>query len=141
MTTSEVEISPNAQAEAVNTICAIMVGKAANSQEAAKLVKAAKSCPYVSFYTAKDSTVMGIFCLPKNQREWLEYPTEQPRILQLEPIMTIVTDEIMVSSPFSRGEVKPEAEETPCNKKCDKCPHYKDSCHGCPATIFFYAAE
>lgn len=123
------------------TICAILVGKAPDQNKARSLVLASESCPYVALYTAKEDTIIAVFTLPKSQSNWIAYPDVKPKFLELEPIATILTEQIQASSPWSRGEVKPEAYETPCQKRCDKCPRYRTSCDGCPATIFYFAAE
>jgi hypothetical protein len=122
-------------------VTAILVGEAQDEKKAEKLVRAAQTCPYVAMYEHKGCTVMGVFTLPRPSQQWIEYPKEQPFILGLEHVVTFITREVQASSPWSRGCLDANAEETPCKKDCAKCPQYKNGCQGCPATIFYYAAE
>jgi hypothetical protein len=93
-------------------------------------------------YTARDNLILGVFTLPRSEQQWIEYPQEKPRFLDLDQVMmTVFTDQVQAASPWSQGEVQPEAVETPCKKRCDQCARYPDQCRGCPATIYYLASE
>jgi len=128
--------------DSIDTICAILTGKAADARQAQKAAEAAQACPYTAFFAARENTVLGVFCLPRSQQDWLEYPLQKPDFLQgLKDVTAVVTDQVKAASPWSIGQTQPDGEVTPCGRNCEECPHYRQRCQGCPATIFFLAAE
>jgi hypothetical protein len=122
-------------------ICAVVMGRAENAEKACHLAESSRSCPYVAMYEAKGRMVVGVFVLPPAKQEWIEYPAHHPELLDLEEAEVVITDQIKAESAWSRGEVLPVAEKAPCGTDCSSCPQYPDHCSGCPATIYYLAAE
>jgi hypothetical protein len=133
---------PNlSESNQAGAVCAILVGRAENAEKACSLADSSRGCPYVAMYEAKGSMVVGVFVIPPIKQEWIEYPAQHPELLDLEEAEVVITHNITAHSPWSRGEVRPEAEIAPCGTNCSTCPQYTNGCQGCPATIYYLAAE
>jgi hypothetical protein len=133
---------PTTAPNQIDTICAIVIGKSGDSAQAQKMVKASQACPFVALYTAKNDIICGIFTLPRLQQEWAEYPVQKPRFLDFEEVLiTLVTDKVTASSPYSRGDELVSLDETSSNQHIKVCSRYPEKCSCCPATLFYYAAE
>lgn len=126
----------------MDTICAIVMGKADDAAKAQKMVKASQACPFVALYTAKNDVICGVFTLPRQQQEWAEYPIEKPKFLDFkEVLMTIMTDEVKAASPYSRGDDLVALDDITTKQHTKVCARYPEKCSCCPATLFYYAAE
>jgi hypothetical protein len=119
----------------------LLIGTAETAEYAEAFVRRSRACPYVSSYTAEDHTVVGFFVLPEEKRWWIEVPAEHPELLGLRRVRVFFPRRRDESSPWSRGEVEPVLEETPCGTPCDRCPQYRGReggrCRGCPATKYY----
>jgi hypothetical protein len=111
---------------------ALLVGRAVTPERAARFASESRHCPYVALYEATGSTVIGLFVIPPQKRWWIEIG-DQPELLGLEQLEVYFPQSAEATSAWSRGEVSPDAEETPCKTDCLCCPQYGERCRGCPA--------
>lgn len=116
-------------------VSAVIIGRAESSEAAGETAANYRSCPYSAYYGSEGTTVVGILVLPKSKRWWAELPQSEPRLLGLETATVLLTDCVVVQSPWSGGEVKPSGETAPCGEDCTTCRHYHEACEGCPATV------
>jgi hypothetical protein len=124
------------------TITAILVGQVADHKKAESMARAALACPYTALYEIKGDTIIGIFTLPKNEREWIEYPQERPLFLRMDKVITtLITDCVQADSPWSRSLFQEPAQAGESEPRVDLCARYPDKCRGCPATLFYLAAD
>lgn len=127
--------SPTHTSETI--LCAVLFGNTEDDEKAQTAARLTQGCPYIAHYATAGNTVIGVFALPATKRWWIEYPQEHPEALGLTRAVVLITDQVTASSPWSRGEVKPVANISPCHSDCRKCPHYGTRCQGCPATEFY----
>lgn len=113
--------------------CAILLGMAATKEAAGELNRLSSTCPYVANTCTNGPLTTGVYVLPEEKRWWIEIPAQQPHLLGLDKAWLVYANCPEASSPWSRGEVMAEMEETPCKSDCSSCPHYETKCSGCPA--------
>lgn len=117
-------------------ICAVLVGTAPHKAGADHASTWFQHCPYAVTCTSTGRIIVALFCLPPSKRWWLELPQENPELLGLVQLAVFFTDQVDVSSPWSRGAVQPTSQIAPCGTDCDPCPQYRRRCEGCPATVY-----
>ena len=114
----------------------VVLGQAASPAEAAAIADKYGRCPYCSSFTHMGSSAMGIFAMPPERRWWLDdIAQDGGSRLGLENAEALVTEAIEASSPWSRGEAKPNLHPAPCGIDCRQCKRYGGECPGCPATL------
>lgn len=77
---------------------------------------------------------MAVFCLPRSSQKWIELPKEQPFILALSDIVTVVTDKLQADAACQEQAVDALGDG------CEDCPEHAE-CRGCVASLFYHAAE
>jgi hypothetical protein len=114
----------------------VVLGQAASPNEAAAIADRYGRCPYCSSFASMGSSVMGIFTIPPARRWWLDNIAQDGGSqIGLKSAEALATEAIEASSPWSRGEVKPNLHPAPCGTDCRGCKRYKSECRGCPATL------
>jgi hypothetical protein len=124
------------KAQGVKPLVGVVLGNAASPSAAAHVASTYGKCPYCASFQSTGNSAMGIFTLPPDRRWWLERIGETPLTnMGLNSAETVFTEAIEASSPWSRGEVKPNLHPAPCGKDCRQCPCYGGECKGCPSTL------
>jgi len=115
----------------------LLEGEANSVQAANKIAESYQNCPYVAFMATTAKQVFIIYFLPEKQRWWVEYIEKKPRnTLGLEKAKLTFPNEMFFPKKMKLRLPKNEAEISPCNSDCVKCPGYS-KCLGCPATIHY----
>ncbi len=121
-----------------NLVCGVVVGVADSRAKAAKIAKMLGPCPYCALFKNEEGLTAGIFVIPENLKWWLECVQERPReTFGMARAKVFFTEQMGITSPYSRGEVEPVAEIAPCGANCRECSSYKKKCEGCPATEYY----
>lgn len=114
----------------------VVLGHAASPAEAATIASTYGRCPYCASFSSTGRSAMGIFTLPPDRRWWWEQIAEDPQArLGLADADVLYTQALEASSPWSRGDVKPNLHPAPCGADCRSCKSYRNECDGCPATL------
>jgi hypothetical protein len=114
----------------------VVLGHAASPAKAASIASTYSKCPYCASFSSTGRSAMGIFALPQDRRWWLDRIADSPTDrLGLSDAEVLFTKAIDASSPWARGDVKPNLHPAPCGTDCRKCPCYDKECKGCPATL------
>jgi hypothetical protein len=102
------------------------------------MVKASQFLLYVALYTAKDSLISGsLRCYGANSSG--SVPAGETRFLDLDQVlMTVFTDQVQASSPWSLGEV-PGGDPDP--QSAATSARATGPMPRLPATIFYLASE
>lgn len=120
-----------------DTVTAVQVCQAPTALDADDNAERMRRCPYVASYTSTGNLCIGVFVIPPEKRSWLEKPANEPALMGMEQIHLNYVERGDVSSPWSRGEVRPVLDTPPCGSDCPKCPEYEFSCRGCIATVLY----
>jgi hypothetical protein len=116
----------------------ILIGETPSSEKTKSIARYYSDCPYCAVYADAGTTVIGVFVLPESHRWWLEMVEKDPKgTVGLLHADVFFTQKVNASSPYSRGEVTPDKEQSPCGTRCERCPWYRVTCEGCPATRYF----
>ncbi|MCK4247269.1 MAG: hypothetical protein KAV48_06650 [Methanomicrobia archaeon] len=119
-------------------IVGILIGEAPSLEKAKSVVENGSRCPYSVTYVNSGRTIIGVSVIPLDHKWWLEWVEEHPEeTIGLTHVEVFFTRKVNASSPWSRGEVKPLTEISPCGSSCEKCPRYRKECKGCPATRYY----
>jgi hypothetical protein len=119
-----------------SSLIGVVLGRARTAGEAAAVAGRFSRCPYCATFAATGRNTMGVFTLPADQKWWLtRLADDLTSRLGLESAEVLETKALDVSSPWSRGEVKPNSHPAPCGTDCRKCSQYRGECKGCPATM------
>ncbi|MFH1314424.1 MAG: hypothetical protein ABIJ00_14530 [Candidatus Eisenbacteria bacterium] len=114
----------------------VVLGQAASPSKAAEIADTYGRCPYCASFTTLGPSAMGMFAIPPERRWWLDNIAETAgSTLGFENAEALVTEAIDASSPWSRGDVKPNLHPAPCGTDCRQCHCYGHECQGCPATL------
>jgi hypothetical protein len=127
-------MNPNQTCDAIS---AVMVAVAASPEKAQQAMPFTRACPYLATCSAVGNTMVSLFILPPSKRWWVEMPQENPDLIGMQKVVVYISEELLASSPWSRGEVEPVLEISPCRSNCQICPQYRNPCSGCPATIHY----
>ena len=119
--------------DSMKMVTGILLGTASSEARAVEIVDRFRSCPYVCLYASSGVTVVGVYGIPESKRWWLKWPEKRPEAVGLDNAAVFLTDSLLASSPWMRGEVEP-SDETPCRARCADCPEYRGRCSGCPST-------
>lgn len=119
------------------SLCAVLVGNAPTAEQAAQFSTQSQHCPYVAHYSSTGRLIVGVFVIPTQKRWWLDIPPQRPELLGMERIEVFFAQDIKATSAWSRGETRPEANNTPCGTDCGACPYYRTQCEGCPVTTYY----
>jgi len=120
-------------------IIGILIGEAPSPEKARFVVKNSNRCPYSVAYLNSGRTIIGVSVIPPDHKWWLEWVEEHPEeTIGLTRVEVFFTKKVDASSPWSRGEVEPLTEISPCGSSCEKCPQYHKVCKGCPATRYYH---
>ncbi len=117
-------------------ICVVIIGQAASPQAAHNTVANYQSCPYAAMYAATAAIFVGVLVIPSSRRWWAELPQSEPSLIGAERATVLLAESPVVESPWSRGEVAPVLELSPCGESCPSCRYYRSVCEGCPATTW-----
>jgi hypothetical protein len=124
------------EAQSASPLVGVVLGNAATPSVASEIAGKYGRCPYCASFRSTGNSAMGIFALPPDRRWWLDRIAETPLAnMGLKNAETIFTQAIDASSPWSRGEVKPNLHPAPCGRDCRQCSCYGGECKGCPATL------
>jgi hypothetical protein len=114
----------------------VVLGKTSTPAEASEIAHRFRKCPYCSSFQSTGNSAMGIFALPQGYEWWLNRLAGQSNGgLGFEDTEVIFTKAIEASSPWTRGDVKPNLHPAPCGTDCRQCSCYGNECNGCPATL------
>ncbi len=120
-------------------IVGILIGEAPSLEKAKSVAENGSRCPYSVTYVNSGRTIIGVSVIPLDHKWWLEWVEEHPEeTIGLTYVEVFFTRKVNASSPWSRGEVKPLTEISPCGSSCEKCPRYRKECKGCPATRYYH---
>jgi len=124
----------------VPAVLGVLLGEAPTAARATRVAGCYSPCPYCVSFTSVGGTIIAVFALPPEQRWWLEEIEKRPgETLGLNRAEVFFARQIGAASPWSRGEVEPVAELSPCGSGCSQCPAYRERCPGCPATQHYLA--
>ena len=126
------------QANQATHLVGVVLGQADTPLKASEIIARYVKCPYCASFSSSGRSAMGVFTLPQDRRWWLESIADDPRAsLGLRTAEVLETSAIEASSPWTRGEVKPNLHPAPCGVDCRQCVRYGEACDGCPATFDF----
>ncbi len=126
--------------EISHAIVGVLLGEASTATKATRLAGCYRPCPYCVSFSSAGRAVIGVFALPPEQRWWLEEIEKRPgETLGLDRAEAFFARQVEATSPWSRGEVEPSGELSPCGSDCSSCPAYRERCPGCPATRHYLA--
>jgi hypothetical protein len=117
-------------------VVGVVLGQAATSPGAARIAERYGRCPYCASFSSTGRSAMGIFTVPPERRWWLQHVAANPEErLGLRSAEVLESKALEASSPWTRGEVKPNLHPAPCGADCRQCAFYGKECKGCPATL------
>jgi hypothetical protein len=129
------------EAHEVSSLVGVVLGHTATPAEAAEIAARYRRCPYCASFQSTGNSAMGIFTLPPERRWWLDRIGDNPETtMGFNYAEALFTKAIKGSSPWSRGDAKPNLSPAPCGKDCRKCACYGKQCDGCPATLDYMGA-
>jgi hypothetical protein len=124
----------------MDVLVGVLLGET-TPERASRLAEIFHPCPYCASFAIAGGTVVGLYAMPADHGWWLEWVEEQPQeTLGLERAEVLFAQHVTAASPWSRGEVQPTQEHSPCGAACPECPNYRQECPGCPATQYYLGA-
>jgi len=121
-----------------DALVGVLLGFAPTPEKATQIAETHRQCPYCVSYRSAGRQVTVVLCVPPERRWWLKWAAEAPyEVLGLESATVYFPQAVEALSPWARGMVSPNLEQTPCGLDCRECLRYDEDCPGCPATRFF----
>ena len=119
-------------------ICGIIIGETQSAEEARKLAKTMKNCPYLVASGTTSNKIYSVFIVPDKKEWWLKYPETNPKATALEKAWVYIIENVSYPEKFNLKLPKKKTEISPCGANCQTCPLKEEyDCSGCPATIHY----